>query len=209
MATKARWICGLFGVLALVAASIAQTPDPPEQAAPVTVALRRITETQYRNTIADIFGPDIKVKGRFEPEKREDRLLAIGNAQLSLTSSGFERYFALATSIADQVAGDKQRRASLPYKPADPAKADDACARKFIESYGERLFRRPLTEPEILARLEPASIGATQARDFYAGLKLAVTSLLVAPEFLFRVEMAEPDVADASRYRLDAYTKAA
>ena len=209
MATKARWVCGPVGALALIAASTAQTPHPPAQAVPIKVALRRITETQYRHTIADVFGPEIKVKGRFEPEKREDRLLAIGNSQLSLTSSGFQRYFALATSISDQVLGDEHRPASVPCQPSDPAQADDVCARKFIQSYGERLFRRPLTESETLARLKLASTGAKQSGDFYAGLKLALTSLLVAPEFLFRVETAEPDVANRSQYRLDAYTKAA
>jgi hypothetical protein len=176
---------------------------------PIKAAIRRITESQYRHTIADVFGPEIKIKGRFEPEKREERLLAIGNAQLSLTSSGFERYFALATSISDQVLGEKQRAASVPCRPANPTQADEACARKFIEAYGERLFRRPLTKSETLARLKAVSAGAKQSGDFYAGLKLALTSLLVAPEFLFRVETAEPDPANRSQYRLDAYTKAA
>jgi hypothetical protein len=173
------------------------------------VALRRITETQYRHTIADTFGPDIKINARFEPEQRVDRLLAIGSAQLSLTSSGFEQYLALATSISDQVLGEKQRAVSVPCKPADPTKPDDRCARLFIETYGERLFRRPLTEAETLARLHTASMGATQSNDFYAGLNLALTSLLVAPEFLFRVETAEPDPMSPGQYRLDGYTKAA
>jgi hypothetical protein len=194
----------------LVAASAAQTQGTTSgEATPVKVALRRITETQYRHTIADIFGPDIKINARFEPEQRVDRLLAIGSAQLSLTSSGFEQYFALATSISDQVLGEKQRTVSVPCTPADPTRADDRCARLFIEQYGERLFRRPLTEAETLARLRTASTGATQATDFYAGLKLGLTSLLVAPEFLFRVETAEPDPASPGQYRLDGYTKAA
>lgn len=171
--------------------------------------IRRITETQYRRTIADIFGSGIKINARFEPEKREEGLLAIGSAELSLTSSGFEQYFALAGSISDQALGEKQRTTSVPCKPADPNRADDACARQFIESYGERLFRRPLTESETLVRLKTASAGAERTGDFYAGLKLALTSLLVAPEFLFRVETAEPDPANSAQYRLDAYTKAA
>jgi Protein of unknown function (DUF1592)/Protein of unknown function (DUF1588)/Protein of unknown function (DUF1595)/Protein of unknown function (DUF1585)/Protein of unknown function (DUF1587) len=172
-------------------------------------AVRRITETQYRRTIADVFGPGIKINARFEPEKREEGLLAIGSAELSLTSSGFEQYFALANSIADQVIGEKQRATSVPCKPADPNQADDACARQFIESYGERFFRRPLTESETLARLKIASAGAQQPGDFYAGLKLTLTSLLIAPEFLFRMETAEPDPARPGQYRLDAFTKAA
>ena len=202
-------ICAFIGAIAFAATPV-QAPKPAAgEAKPVKVALRRITETQYRHTIADVFGPSIKINARFEPEKRVDRLLAIGSAQLSLTSSGFEQYFALASSISDQVLGEQQRTASVPCKPADPARADDACARLFIEKYGERLFRRPLTKSETLARLRTASMGAKQSNDFYAGLKLALTSLLLAPEFLFRVERAEPDPANPKQYRLDAYTKAA
>src|SRR5262249_28017097 len=212
------WVSGLVGVgaftlfraLTLVAAAGGPTQArAPGAAAPIKVALRRITETQYRHTIADVFGPDIKINSRFEPEKRVDRLLAIGSAQLSLTSSGFEQYFALASSISDQVLAERQRTVSVPCKPADPAQADEACARLFIETYGERLFRRPLTESETLTRLRTASMGARHSNDFYAGLKLALTSMLVAPEFLFRVETAELDPASPGRYRLDAYTKAA
>jgi hypothetical protein len=171
-------------------------------------AFRRITETQYRRTIADVFGQGIKINARFETEKREEGLLAIGSAELSLTSSGFEQYFALAISISDQALGERQRAAIVSCKPANPNQADDVCARRFIESYGERLFRRPLTEPEILARLKTASAGAERSGDFYAGLKLALTSLLAAPEFLFRVETAELDPANSGRRRLDGYTKA-
>jgi len=211
-----------MGALAIAAIPPAQSSEPtsgkarpikPEptsgEVTPIKVAVRRITETQYRHTIADIFGPEIKINARFEPEKREDRLLAIGSAQLSLTSSGFEQYFALASSISDQVLGEKQRTAVVLCQPANPKEADDSCARQFIEKYGERLFRRPLTEAETLARLKAARAGAGQTGSFYAGLKLALTSLLVAPEFLFRVETAEPDPANPGQYRLDGYTKAA
>jgi hypothetical protein len=221
---KARWlVCGAFvGALAVSAAPRGQTSNPSSleatqtaeatrivDTASIKVAVRRITESQYRHTIADHFGSQIKINARFEPERREERLLAVGSSELSLTSSGFEQYFALASSISDQVLGEKQRTASVPCKPDNPNQPNDACARQFIETYGARLFRRPLKESETLARLNIASTGAHQSGDFYAGLKLALTSLLVAPEFLFRVETAERDPANRWQYRLDGYTKAA
>jgi hypothetical protein len=192
----------------VLAAASAPEATSTANSALLKVAVRRVTETQYRHIIADAFGPEIKISARFEPEKREDGLFAIGTAQLSLTSSGFEQYFALASSVADQVMSDKLRDTLVPCKPIDASKADDACARRFIDKYGEYLFRRPLTEQETHARLQAASAGAKQAQDFYAGLKLALTSMLVAPEFLFRVETAEPDPANPKQYRLDAFTKA-
>ncbi len=209
MATKARRYCLLLAAIVLITASSSETPNPPEGTEAIKVAFRRITESQYRHTITDLFGPAIEVKGRFEPELREGGLLAIGNAQLSLTTSGVERFFALGSSISNQVLGDEHRSDCVPCEPSNTTQADDACARKFIERYGERLFRRPLTESETLARITVASAGAQQAGDFYAGLKLALTSLLAAPEFLFRIETAEPDPANPSQYRLDGYTKAA
>ncbi|MEY2942584.1 MAG: hypothetical protein RLY97_598, partial [Pseudomonadota bacterium] len=45
------------------AAEQAQIAQPTAQ----ITAMRRLSESQYRNSIADIFGPDISVAGRFEP----------------------------------------------------------------------------------------------------------------------------------------------
>jgi hypothetical protein len=211
--------CVAAAALALVGAAVVATDSgdaawaqaaakPVSLSAPAKVAVRRLTESQYRHAIADVFGPDIKINARFEPEKREDGLLAIGSMQLSITTSGLEQYYAVATSIADQALGEKTRDATLGCKPADASKADAACARKFITTVGERLFRRPLSDKEIAARLDTAAKGAASG-DFYKGAKLALTSLLMAPEFLFRVEMAEPVPAQKDQARLDGYTKAA
>ena len=205
-----RWVCGVFiGALVLaITSSFKSSAQRAGEARTIKPALRRITETQYRRTIADVFGPGIKINARFEPEKREEGLLAIGSAELSLTSSGFEQYFALAISISDQALDEKKRATSVPCKPANPNQADDGCARQFVERYGKLLFRRHLTESETLARLKTASAGTERSGDFYVGLKLALTSLLAAPEFLFRVETAEPDPINSGQYRLDGYTKA-
>jgi hypothetical protein len=98
---KARWVYG--ALLVTLAFTPNAQPSEPASGISIKVAVRRITESQYRHTIADVFGPEIKINARFEPEKREQGLLAVGNAELSLTSPGFEQYFALATSISDQV----------------------------------------------------------------------------------------------------------
>jgi hypothetical protein len=204
---KTATLGALVSVGVMCAATLGAAPAT--ESATHTVALRRITESQYRHTVADVFGADIKIEARFEPERREDGLLALGSAELSLTSSGFEQYFALGSAIADQALDDKRREERVGCKPRDPAQSDTTCARAFIGRYGELLFRRPLTEVEIQPRLKSAQLGANQAGDFYAGLKLALTSLLVAPDFLFRIETAERDPIDPKQYRLDAYSKAA
>jgi len=177
-------------------------------AQPIKVGIRRLTESQYRHAIADLFGPDIQINARFEPDKREGGLLALGSAQLSLTSSGFEQYFSMASSIADQVIDPKRRDVAVGCKPADARKADAACSKAFITRVGERLFRRPLTDAELKSLAAVASMGAERTKSFDGGIKLALTSMLMAPEYLFRIELAEPDPGKAGAYRLDAYSKA-
>src|SRR3954454_18200073 len=108
-------------------------------------SLRRLTEQEYRNSIADIFGKEIEVRGSFEPTKRSNGLAAVSTAFLSVTPVGFESFNKMANDIAAQVTAEKYR-AKLPCAPKDPKTHDDACARKIISHYGMLLFRRPLTE---------------------------------------------------------------
>ncbi|CAN5131051.1 hypothetical protein BH11PSE2_BH11PSE2_11520 [soil metagenome] len=174
----------------------------------VVVGLRRITATQYRHTIADLFGPAITVEGRFEPDNRKDGLIALGAATSTVSTSGFSQYFSIARKVSDQVLDPKVRDAAVPCKPANAAGPDDACTEAFVRKYGPALFRRPLTAGDVATRVKLANEGATTNKDFYAGLKLAMASLLTAPDFLFRVEQAEPDPAKPGQMRLDGYTKA-
>lgn len=214
MLTKTAALGALISAVLVCAAGLTPAPvadaatSTPRTSAATKVAFRRITESQYKHTIADVFGPGIKIEARFEPERREDGLLAIGSSELSLTSSGFEQYFTLGGAISKQVLAKKDRDTFIGCTPKDPGTADDACAGAFIAKYGELLFRRPLNQAEIQSRLKSAALGAKQAGDFHAGLELALTSLLVAPDFLFRIETSEPDPAKPGEYRLDAYTKA-
>jgi hypothetical protein len=206
-----RWALAYFtgAIIFAVAPDFRSSAQRPDEAATIKPALRRLTESQYRRIVNDVFGSGLQINARFEPERREEGLLAVGNAELSVTSSGFEQYFTLAGSIAEQALDAKKRAALVPCQPANAKQVDDPCARQFVAKYGERLFRRPLTEAETLARMKTAAAGAQKAGDFYAGLKLALTSLLIAPEFLFRVETAERNPGEAEQYRLNAYTKAA
>jgi hypothetical protein len=60
-----------------------------------------------------------------------------------------------------------------------------------VRSVGRKILRRPLGDEEVVLRVEAADAIAGALGDFYAGVELALTSLLVAPDFLFRVDIAE------------------
>jgi len=166
------------------------------------IAMRRITAEQYRQTIADVFGADISVVGRFEPDARRDGMLAVGTAWVAVTPAGFEQYDLIARRIAVQVVAPENRERLVPCTPADPALPDADCTEQFIRKYGQRLLRRPLGDEDVAGRLAIADEAARDLGDFYAGLRFVISGLLVSPEFLFRVERAVADPDDPERLRL-------
>ena len=192
-----------FGLL-LGLAACGPADGPASSGGPVT--MRRLTQDQYRQTIADIFGTDIKVAGRFEPDARKDGLLALGTSSVTITSAGFEQYDGIARNIAAQVVAEDHRDKLLPCQPADAKAADEACARQILAKYGRLMFRRPLAAEELSDRVAVAGEAAKTLGDFYAGMQLGLTSLMEAPSFLFRVEKAS---GEAPNQTLDAYSKAA
>lgn len=169
------------------------------------VALRRLTEQQYRNTVADIFGSDIVVAGKFEPERRIGGLLAAGGAELSITAAGFASYTQIAETVADQVIDEKRRAKLVPCTPASATAPDAKCAAAFFSHYGPLLYRRPLTPAQLDSRVQLATKAAAASKDFYAGLWTGLVSLMSSPEFLFRAEMA---VQDSQGQSLDGYSRA-
>jgi len=71
--------------------------------------------------------------------------------------------------------------------PCDPG-AGEVCARQFVRAFGQRAWRRPLTDDEVTRYAAYITSGAT----FDAGVERALTQLLVSPWFLYRYELGEP-----------------
>ena len=113
-----------------MAAGIASASAAPSSQ---VVSMRRLTQAEYRNSIADIFGKEIEVRGSFEPTIRVGGLQAASTAVLSVTPVGFESFTNMADSIAVQVTGEKYR-AKLPCTPK-------------IRQGARRCLHRPGAEP--------------------------------------------------------------
>ena len=199
-----RFSLALIGAAAAFAATLATT-TASFAADSQTVGMRRISPEQYRQIITDVFGADVKIGGRFEPDRRESGLLALGSAKVSVTQTGLEQYDAMARGVAADVLKTK---GLVPCKPAAENAPDDACAAKFFSHVGRLLYRRPITDGELKAQVGAANAGATRLKSFYSGVELSLASMLASPQFLYRREVAEADPAKPGAYRLDAFAKA-
>lgn len=183
----------------------AESVSAPAAGAPV---MRRLSPEQYVQTISNIFGRDIDLGGNFETEIREEGLLALGASRVSVTTTGIERYDAMARSIAAQVVDPAHRATLIPCKPASATAPDDACARQFLGDVGRLLYRRPMTEQELKTQVAMAAAATARLKNFYDGLGLSLAGMLGLPQFLFHWQRVEADPARPGEYRLDAYSKA-
>jgi len=198
---------GAAAALALTLVSCGKKEEVASSGGPIVI--RRVTQEQYQTIIADIFGADIKIGGRFEPDLRKAGLLAVGAGEVSVTPSGFEQYDSMARGTAAQVVDEKHRGMLLGCKPASAKAPDEACAKQFFSTVGRLLYRRPLTDDELKTTLAFADAGTSKLGDFYKGVAMGLTSMLESPQFLFRREVAEADPDHPGQQRLTAYSKAA
>lgn len=170
--------------------------------------MRRLTEAQYRNVVADIFGDGIELGGRFDPDPRAGHLIAIGAGRASVTASGLEQYDKIARSIGGQVVDEAHRRETMECQPHSATAPDDACTRRFLARVGRHLFRRPLTDQELTNYVAGAAVATAKTGDYYNGVALSLAAMLSSPRFLFWQETAEPDPDHVGQQRLDAHSMA-
>jgi hypothetical protein len=93
---------------------------------------------------------------------------------------------------------DRAAPAAAPASAASQNVEGEACARTILTRLARRAFRRPVTGRDV-ERLLSFYREHAGARGFDAGIQAALESLLVDPEFLFRVERG--GVADPSGIR--------
>ena len=204
-----RWVRAIAVMVSMVSVTTVLVANSSEPTSDEVPGMRRLTEEQYRNAIADIFGTDIAVAGRMDPLVRmPHRLQTSGVSTISVSPAGIEQYTRIARAVAAQVVDEEHRAALVGCQPAAEDRPDDACAGEFLGRVGRFLFRRPLQPADLEQQVAAAREGASMSGSFYTGLALSLETMLVSPRFLFDIDVTEPDPSRPGETRLDAYSKA-
>ena len=173
------------------------------------ISFVRLTPSQYRNSVHDIFGESVRVSGNGTVGGvREFGLMAMGDRKLTLSATEIESYEAVALDIASQVLSSGRRSTLLSCLPDNHKMPDTACAENFVEEVGLHLFRRPLSVDEIASYAVMAESATLSLGDFYIGLQAALVGLMVSPDFLFRIERSFPNPEVPGTRELDVWSKA-
>jgi Protein of unknown function (DUF1592)/Protein of unknown function (DUF1588)/Protein of unknown function (DUF1595)/Protein of unknown function (DUF1585)/Protein of unknown function (DUF1587) len=154
-----------------------------------TQLVRRLTHSQYDNTVRDLLSDYSRPAERFPPEDYADGF------KNQLTSQGMppllvETYSTSAEKLALNAFRIGDINGLIPCKPASVN--DQKCRDEFVRQFGRRAFRRPLSDDEVQRYAAVFSAQARASRKFLVGAQVVVEAMLQSPNFLFHVE-AGPD----------------
>ena len=168
--------------------------DPPrcdeQLGAPI---VRRLTATQLRNSLEDLFGPEVPdgdvlvdpTTHGYDADAREAVVRDVGANQVMLH--------------AERVAAWAVEHRLEAIVPCDDTSA--ICRVQWIRELGLRLFRRPLADEWLLAY----DTLADQEADSESGVEAVVSAMLQSPYFLYRQELGEPVPGDETIVALTPY----
>jgi hypothetical protein len=192
---------GPFGTAGAGASSHAGTSSSADCSTPNpgSAPLRRLSNVEYRNTVTDLFGEiqgfsSVVASATSEFPSEPESLGFHNSAQfLTVQALAAQKYMSAAELIAETAA---QAPGVVPCTPETGEEM--TCARSFIREFGNRAYRRPLTDEEV-TRYEAQFQTALGSYDFSTGVEWTIFGMLQAPAFLYRVERGLPSNVATTR----------
>ena len=147
--------------------------------------LRRLTHSQYNNTVRDLLGDFSRPADRFPPED------FVNGFKNQLRTQGMPPLLAEAYSAAAEKLALNAFRAGdvnglIPCKAVSAR--DLKCRDQFVQGFGLRAFRRPLTDAETRRYATLFTAQAAKTGKFLDGARIVVEAMLQSPKFLFHAE---------------------
>ncbi len=168
------------------------TPTPTPETAEVGPApLRRLTNAEYLNALADLFPNQSLV---LPPLPADTVIAGFDNAIEAQQPSDvlIARYETIANLYAAALTVDDRSVSALVGCAWSTPALASACATQFITQMGRRVYRRPLSADEV-SRLQLKFTAWQSAVDFEAAVQLTLSTMLQAPQFIYRPEPISTD----------------
>lgn len=168
-------------------------PEDPDTQIADHLRFPRLSHAQWERTVMDLFHLDAPtgLSSSFTPDPLGGKAFENNEAALQVTPGLWADYQRAAEEVALLVTGDPAllEKIAPADLPADPAAKKTA----FLESFGQRAFRRPLTGDEVTRFAALFDQGATldpAADPFVAGVRLTIEAFLQSPFFVYRPELS-------------------
>jgi hypothetical protein len=201
----------LLGVTAVLAPLVAcrspslsvqavHSPAPAVHAAEprLPARIRRLTNVELERTVSELVGAPETLADKLPPDVRQEGYTP--NADQTAPSAWTMRLDAIVRDVAHRAVSE--RLASLLPCGAAPSAA---CTGGWIDAFGRRAWRRPLSADEralLFATFDGASKGGGGSAAL--GVEAVLRAVLESPSFLYVTELGPPGSSDA-RVTLSPY----
>jgi hypothetical protein len=163
---------------------------------PGPFVIRRLTKTEYGNTLRDLFGADPAIADGLPDEVSGQGYLN------SFSSLQLEQYLTIADRVLRQVAAlPSARRAAIEKRLFGPSAKQP---RELARSLAKKAYRRPPTESELDVLVAAFDLGRRNKLTYPQARNLMLKAVLVSPQFLF-ITPAEEAKASNGIVPLDDY----
>lgn len=163
--------------------------------------MRRLSRFEYNQTIADLLGDTSEPANSFPAEQGGNGFGNDSNAT-AFAPLLAEEHLRAAQIIAKRATASQAALSQLVNCGTMP---NDDCAKKFIVEFGRRAFRRPLEDAEVERLL---AVYKTTSTELAQGIEAVMTTMLISPQYLYRVETgASQSDADGTQ-KLSGYEMA-
>lgn len=166
--------------------------------------VRRLTRTEYKFTVRDLFGSSLTLAAAFPGDGADDGFDKASNPQsvVAVHLSAFEKG---AATVIEAVFTDPAQRAKV---VSCDLVADASCWRQSLEAFLRPSWRRPIQPAEVgrlraLATTEAQAGGRPEEQ-----LKLALRGALTSPHLMYLIEL-DPDLTSTAPHPLNSYELAA
>jgi hypothetical protein len=175
--------------------------------------LTRLNRWEYRRTLEDLFpNTDLaslsrELDGLEHPASPNDHGFDNYAADLEPSKEHVEYYFYYGEAVAERVM-QTQEEVDRIMPSCEPQGGNyTECGREFLETFGTKVFRRPLSD-EQLDYYDKYYEAPPEGATFEQATQLTLQLMLAAPEFIYRIEEPAEQAAVGQPVRVDAYSLA-
>lgn len=208
---RSRWllVLALAGCTGSLSSGPMTAPDPGPgtvRSEPGAPRIWRLTRDEYDHSVRDLLGDTSRPASRLL--SREPAEHGFDSHEPSLGVWTQAELVELERAAQDVAARAVRDRLAEIVPCAAAELATDACGRTFVERFGRRAFRRPLSEDEIAA-YAGLFTSTRDALDAQAGYQIVIEAFLQSPSFLFRTELGAGDASRRGEHPLTPHELAA
>lgn len=157
----------------------------PENPWPGHGRVRRLSHDEYDRTLSTLFDQELHHAQSFAADIEVHGYLNNADA-LKASTVLLEQWLSTAELMAETYIQEIDQR--LPCA----AQTNRACAQEFVQSFGKRAFRRPITQADLDLYLGLYDETAGHL-NFTEGIRDVMTAMLISPNFLYRMELGTQD----------------